>query len=362
MILFVLFSSLAPAQEGREAAYETTMTLGSFQLETGEYRNAVENFKKALILKPDNKPAMLSLGIAYSRAGDYPSARDILLQVRALDRQDARTGYELGIVLYKLGDTDGAKAQFTSVSGGPADETLKAAAREYLDVIASAAEREKKRFSLDVLTGFQYDSNVILDPDNPVIPGQKQADWRFLATLNGKYRFADARKTTADAGYSFYQSLHADLEDFNVQQHGVKLSGRYEATEKTRFDLRYGFTSALVGGDKYSAVHRIVPAASFSFFPESITDFFYAYEAKKFYDSDLFPANSGRNGNNNAAGVSHTIILGRQSAVTAGYVYERDSTDRDFWNYTGNKGFVRFQARLSTLKVSLSASYSMQRA
>lgn len=355
VIIFVLFSSFALAQEGREAAYETAMTMGSFQLETGEYRSAVENFKKALALKAGEKAAMISLGIAYSRARDYANARSVFFEALAADRSNPRIRYELGAVLYKLGDTEGARGQFTSVYEGPADETLKAAAREYLDIIA--AEREKKIFSLDVLTGFQYDSNVILDPANPVIPGRKQADGRFLAVVNGKYKFLDSQKTAADADYSLYQSLHNTLSDFNVRQHNIRLSGRYDATEKTRFDLRYGFSYALVGGDKYSAVHQIRPAASFGFSLESATEFFYAYETKKFYDSGLFPANSGRNGNSNAAGVSHTIVLGGQSAVTAGYAYDRDSTDRDFWDYRGNKGFVSFQAGLSAVKVSLAASY-----
>ncbi len=357
VIIAVVASSPAFGQEQAEKGYETAMTLGNFQLETGEYANAIANFKHALAIKPADKAALVSLGIAYSRSGNMTSARDALQQALVVDPADARTKYELGIVLFKLGDRDGAKGQFVAVSSGPAEETLKASALEYLDMIASGAGPEKKRLSLNVAAGVQHDSNVILDPDNPVVPGLKKADWRFIATLGGAYQFIDKEKTTADAGYLFYQGLNDTLTDFNVQQHTLTLSGRYKATEKSRLGLRYEYLYSLVGGDKYSGVHQVKPSADFSFTKATVTEFFYSYENKKFYDSNLFPTNTDRNGNNNAAGLTHTIVLSKQSAVTAGYAYDRDSTDTDFWDYTGNKGFLRFQSKAFGTGISLSASY-----
>ena len=356
VLLFLLLPCVVPAQEQKEKDYETALTLGTFQLETGEYANAIANFKHALAIKPADKAALVSLGIAYSRSGDMPNARGILQQALVVDPADPRTQYELGIVLFKLGDAEGAKGKFTDVSNGPADKTLKASASEYLDMIASGAGPEKKRYSLNVMAGAQHDSNVILDPDNPVVPGLKKADWRFITTLGGAYKFIDKEKTTADAGYSFYQGLNDTLTDFNVQQHTLTLSGRYNATEKSRFGLRYQYLYSLVGGDKYSAVHQIKPSADFSFTKDTVTEFFYSYENKKFYDAALFPTNTDRNGNNNAVGLIHTVVLSKQSAVTAGYAYDRDSTDTDFWDYTGNKGFLSFQSKGFDTGISLSAS------
>jgi hypothetical protein len=357
--ILLLFSSLSYAQERREKDYELAMTLGVFQLETGEYQNAVENFKRALGLKPKDQPATMSLGVAYSRSGDYGRAREVLLKAQALDKSDARTRYELGVALYKLGDMPGAKAQFASIDQGTADATLKDAAGDYLDLIASGLGQENKKFSIDVLTGFQYDSNVILDPDNPIVPGKTKSGWRFLAAASGKYRFIDDQKKSADAGYAFYQSLHIDnnLSDFNVQQHSLSLSGRHKASEKTRFDLRYGFTYAFVGGDKYGAIHKITPSATFGFTPQSATEFFYAFELKDYYNSGLFPANSDRSGNNNAVGVTHTVLFPGQTSVAISYAYDKDSADQAFWSYSGNKGSVSVQGKLPFAKATASVSY-----
>jgi len=357
IIVLAFASPSAFGQEQAEKGYDTAMTLGDFQLETGEYAHAIENFKYALAIKPGDAAALVSLGVAYSRGGDMPNALDTLQQALAIDPADERTKYELGIVLFKLGDRVAAKGRFIAVSRGPADETLKAASRDYLDIMAAENGEEKKKLYLDLLGGIQYDSNVILDPDNPVNPAGKQADWRFLATVYGKYRFSEAKKTTVDAGYFFYQSLHNTLKDFNVRQHDISVSGHYYPTHRARYDLRYGFATTLVGEEKYSVAHRITPGAVFNFSPASITEFFYVYENKKFYNSRLYAWNSDRNGINNAAGVSHTFVLSKQSTATVGYAWNQDSTNADVWNYTGNKTYVSGVKQLSTVKASLSASY-----
>jgi hypothetical protein len=355
--IVLLFSSFSYAQEHQEKDYELAMTMGAFQLETGDYPQAIESFKKAVALKPKDQPATMSLGIAYSRSGDYGRAREVLLKAQALDKSDARTRYELGVALYKLGDMPGAKAQFASIDQGTADEALKDAAGDYLDLITSGLGQENKKFSVDVLTGFQYDSNVILDPDNPIVPGRKKSDWRFLAAASGKYRLIDDQKKSADAGYAFYQSLHSSFSDFNVQQHSLSLSGRYKASEKTRFDLRYSFNYAFVGGDKYSAVHNITPSAIFGFTPQSSTEFFYAFALQDYYNSTLFPTNSDRTGNNNAVGVTHTALFPGQTSVAISYAYDKDSANQDFWSYSGNKGSVSVQSKLPFAKATASASY-----
>ncbi len=357
MTIFILFSIPLYAQEHQEKDYELAMTLGAFQLETGDYPSAVKSFNKALDLKPKDQPATMSLGVAFSRSGDYKRAREVLLKALAQDKSDARTRYELGVVLYKLGDMQGAKAQFGSLDPGTDDGTLQAAAGDYLDLIASGLGQENKKFSADVLAGFQYDSNVILDPDNPITPGKKKADWRFLAAASAKYRFIDAQKKSANAGYAFYQSLHNDLAEFNVQQHSLSLSGRYTKSEQTKLDLRYGFTYAFVGGDKYSAVHKLTPSATINFTQQSATEFFYSFELNKYYNGTLFPSNTDRSGNDNSIGVMHTILFPGQTSIAIAYAYDDNSASNEFWSYSGNKGAVTVQGKLPFAKATASASY-----
>ncbi len=355
MLLF--FSSLAFAQDQKEEEYELAITKGTFQIETGDYASAIEYFKKARELKPGDKAATLFLGIAYSRKKDFQKAKEFLGQALAIDSSDWRVKYELGVVLYGLGENEKAIDSFTEIEEGDADETLKTAARGYLDRIAGKGAREKKKLSVDLLGGFQYDSNVILDPEIPSVTKEKKADWRALVTVDGKYAFLDSGKTSAEAGYMFYQSVHKDLEDFNVQQHNLKLAGRYDMTERVKLGLKYGFSYSSAGGDHYSTFNQLTPFAAVSFSPDSLTEFRYSYEAEKFFNSAAFSANSARNGNNNAVGLTHTVRLSKTAGIAAGYTYDKDSTDTAFWDYTGHKGSLRVQGEFRAVKVFAAASY-----
>ena len=356
MIIVALTHSPAFGQEQAEKDYETAMTQGSFRLDAGEYAAAVADFKQALAIKPSDKAALISLGIAYSRSEDLRNARETLQRVVDADAADSRARYELGVVLFKLDDREGAKQQFTAASAGSADDSLKEAAREYLDVIASGGA-EKKRYSLSILAGEQHDSNVILDPDNPLVAAQRKADWRFIAQLSGSYKVVDEDKGFLEAGYSLYDGHNSALTEFNVRQHTLSLAGRYGISEEGRLDLRYAYQYSLVGGNKYGGTHTIRPSAAFSFTKASVTELYYAYGKKTFYDGELFPENSDRDGKNNAAGLTHTIILGKQTAISAGYAYDKDSTEKSFWDYTGNKGLLTFQSSLFDTGIVLTGSY-----
>ncbi len=359
IVIIALACALSPAfgLEQAEKDFETAMTQGLFKLETGEFPAAIESFKQALAIKPADKDALISLGIAYSRSGDLANARDTLNKALAVDPADSRARYELGVVLFRLDDRQGAKQQFIAASSGPsADEALKTAAGEYLDII-SGGGAEKKRYSLNILAGEQHDSNVILDPENPVVPGLRKADWRFITMLGGAYKFVDQDKASADAGYSFYDGHNHTLTHFDVRQHTLTLGGRYLASEQSKYDLHYQYEYSLVDGDKYSAIHQVRPSAAFSFTKASVTEFFYIYENKTFYDAPLFPTNTDRTGNNNGGGLTHTIIFAGDSAVTAGYAYDKDATKTDFWDYSGNKGFLSLQSKLFGIGASLGASY-----
>ena len=197
-----------------EKGYETALTKGTFQIETGEYSEAIENLKKALEFKPDDKAATQSLGIAYSRSGDFQTAKEVLQKALDIDKTDLRTRYELGVAAYRLGDTEAAGRFFTEVAAGDVEDPLTKAAKQYLELLQSASAPGKAgAFTLDVFAGLQYDSNVILEPSSPVATEGKNADWRAVATANASYPFFKSETASADAGYLFYQSLHQSLRN-----------------------------------------------------------------------------------------------------------------------------------------------------
>jgi len=355
----LLASSPCFAAEGHtNRDYEIAAAKGSFALETGDFPSAAISFKKALAIKPGDKAASIGLATAYSRAGNFQDAKGTLLQLLASDPSDARVRYELGIVMDKLGEREEAKDFFTAVIEGRADNTLKSSARRYLDLLAGKAPDEKKKLTIGLMGGLQYDSNVILEPDNPSAgQPERKSDWRAVLSLDGKYRFLKTEKTTADAGYQLYQSAHAKLHDFNIQQHGLNLAATHDLSSTTRAGVKYAFSYALAAGSRFSAVNEIVPFVTTSFTQASVTEFHVIFDTARYTNSDLFPLNAQQSGTDTAGGFLHTLRVGASSSVNIGYDYDSEKANERFWSYQGNKGRVGLQSKIGPYTASVSASY-----
>jgi hypothetical protein len=349
--LLAVMPALA-AEKNMERDYEIALTKGQYAIELQDYASAIEHLKNALKLKPNGQTARISLGVAYSRSGDQAAARDVLQQAVAADASDARARYELALVLAKLGQAEEARSQMTQAAKSNDPEVI-AAAKGYLEGTGG----EKPRLTVKLAGGVQYDSNVILEPDAAVTPGVKNADWRALFILNGAYTFLDTGRADAKIGYIFYQTLHQDLTDYNVQQHTGRLAGRYNMSKTMSVDLEYDFIYSFVGGDHYSTSNLFAFRLPANLTPESLTELHASYEAKRFFDTPVFTGQPDRNGSDTSVGAGHTIMLDKRSGVAFDYTYDRNAATEDSWSYAGNKVTVNALAEWEDYKVFGSLSY-----
>ncbi|MDI7267071.1 MAG: tetratricopeptide repeat protein [Myxococcota bacterium] len=185
---------LVEAHHGRGVALAR---LGRWDEATAALESAAEAF-------PGSPRVHLDLGIAYLNAGDLFWAADELEQAEAAAPDDPRVAWYRGLVLLRLsewgaaaasfaraaadpryavgaayyvglaragaGDVDSARERFAAASAG--DGPHAAAAAAALDILL-----EREWDILPLLGGFvsvagQYDSNVILDPDDEGRPGE----------------------------------------------------------------------------------------------------------------------------------------------------------------------------------------------
>jgi tetratricopeptide (TPR) repeat protein len=345
-------------EEHRNRDYEVAVAKGMFSLETNDLSSAAAFFNKALAAKPGDKAASIGLSAAYSREGNYQNAKNILLKALANDPSDARIRYELGIVMYKLGEPEEAKDFFAAVIEGRAEESLKSAARRYLEIIAGKGAGEKKGLSIGLLGGLQYDSNVILEQDNPAAAQQqRKTDSRAVLSLDGKYRFLQSETTTGDAGYQFYQSLHRNLHDFNIQQHSLTLAATHDLSSSTKAGVKYTFSYTLAGGAHFSTLNETIPFVTVAFTPASLTEFHFICDKGRFMNSTLFPLNAQQSGTDRTVGFLHTIRMGATSSVSLGYDYDAEEANERFWSYQGNKGQLGYQHVMGAYTAMVSASY-----
>lgn len=355
-VILAIASSPAAAETIKD--YEIAVAKGQYAFEQRDYREAAASFEKALMARPGDRTATLSLGMSLSRGGELARARDVLLRALAADPNDARTRYEVGIVMYGLGEREEAKDFFEAVLAGAAPEQLRSGARKYLGLIGGAAGAGK-RLSLDIAAAVQYDSNVVLEPDNaPAGAKDKKDDWRAVAMFDAGYRFLRTGATTADAGYLLYQNVHKELEDFNVQQHNGKLAANHAFSGTLSLGMEYRFSYSTVSADHYSTVHRVAPVLTAAFTPSSRTELHYAYESRRYINSPVFPANAERNGSNNTAGVTHIVRLPQDREFAVGYEYDKDSAEVKYWSATGHRGILKYRTMaFGAYRVSADASY-----
>lgn len=345
-ISFLLFPGALFAQEHVERDYELAIARGELALASGDAAAAADQFRRALALKPADKPAVLYLASAYSRADDLARAQQTLENALAADPADGRLHYELGTVLAKLGNADEARRHFDAARAAPGYELPE------WEVAAGG------RFSFSAAAGFQYDSNVILEPDNPLVPGkERRGDWRAVVNLDGNYVFYKSASAKADVGYHLYQSLHRKLEDFNVQQHTLSASASYKPVRSTGLLLTYSFTPSYVSAEHYSTENRLEFALSHQYTQRSLTELALAGEEKRFITNAEFPSNAERNASNGSVRLGHTVMLTRETAIAAEYSYDKDSADVSTWDYTGNRGALMVRTKLPWFTVFLSGSY-----
>lgn len=336
--------------------HEIALARGQYEIELRNYGPAISYLKKALELKPGDHDAMLALGIAYSRNEEYATAQELLQKVYSEDPKNTRAQYELGVVLAHLKQYGEANRLLANVSASAGSEELGENAEELMEGMKPPKKGDKPE--LKIAGGIQYDSNVILEPDNPLLPKDQRSDWRAVFSLNGSYPFLKRERSGFEGNYQFYQSLHYDFEDFNVHQHDISLAGRYTFSPGTQATLRAGYVLSYVGGEQYSSTFSIRPGVSMVLLPNSRTQISAGWEDRTYKNSMAFPTNNDRSGSAATAGVYHTQVFTKETSMMLEYGFERDSADEESWDATGHKLSAACRSQFGKYTAFISAGVS----
>lgn len=194
------------------------LELGAALVETGRSEEAIAPLLKAQEVPALEGSASYFLGVAYLRLNQMDDAR------RNLDRALARdpslavaVQYYRGVIAYRRGDFAAAEEQFRAVEREAPTSALGLEASQFIDVI----ERTRPTgYRLFARTALEYDSNVALAPDT-TLPGaeSEEGDGRFVVNAGGTFVPWSNHTAGLSLGYEFFQSLHFDLHEFNLQDH-----------------------------------------------------------------------------------------------------------------------------------------------
>jgi hypothetical protein len=339
LLCFFIVSSAAYAEE--KATFERSVTKGILALDQQEYEKAIEFFRIAVQERPDDPSANLYLGIALNNSGNEREGEIFLKKSLKLDPLSPQTNLELGMLYYKKGFYAEARDFFETAKNNAEGTELSDLAEAYIENIDQEGI-QVKNWALSLTAGGQYDSNVILDSGSGPLPEgiSRKSDWRALIFIEGKFMPRLTDQITLGPTYSFYQSLHAELTDFNVQQHLPGLLCDISLSKNVLLKASYYYEYTKVGNEEYVSAHSISPVITLSEGKGFFTILRYRYQDKDFKDSDMFPDNSERDGLNNLAGISQYIPLTRLGLLGVHYTYDYDSAAEKYWSYRGNAGHV----------------------
>lgn len=215
--------------------------LGLAYFREKQYRSAVAQFDRALQFAPNRAATLFYLGYTHYLLNNYRQTLPLLQRASELNPTlILRAQYYRGVALYALErDAEARPAFETAISAAPETATARSAQR-YLDAIEKRSWTQQ-RLQLQGTVSFQYDDNVILEPNEIEI--SRQDDGRTVFVLTGRFLPLNWSPWRLGAEYTLYQSLHFDLHEFDIQSHTARLFSRWKSGRITlRTAADYTFT------------------------------------------------------------------------------------------------------------------------
>lgn len=320
-----------------EADFQKRMARGVVALESGDSTTAQDEFRSALKEHPADPEATLYLAIALNRAND-PDAESALKNALRLDPANPRINLELGSFYYNRKMFEEAGDYFESLLAQQPDAEMKAAADGYLAAIRR--QSSGKRWGGTATGGVQYDSNVPLVADSGPLPAgvSRKGDLRglFNIGLNGVALRDSQQELTGS--YSFYQTAHLRLSDFNLTQNLIDVTYKRQVSPLLSARVSGSFESILLGGKLFDNDVSITPGLFAVFREGMISGFEYRLRGSSYSNSSTYPANSDRNGVTHAVIITHRQQLSDTLNARAGYTFERDLAKVDAWSSNAHLG------------------------
>ncbi|HEY5599287.1 MAG TPA: tetratricopeptide repeat protein, partial [Candidatus Manganitrophaceae bacterium] len=244
---------------------EVYLDLGVVYFQQKKFENALDILSRGENIDPEDPKILFYQGRIYQESREDDQAAPRFLRAAALANEDdpglaAAAQYQAGVSFLRQRIFDDAKDAFTEViRRSPHSEMGKSAQAFLIQIDQGGKEGEK--WDLSVSVSDQYDDNVVLEPSDSAFVVSDKSDSRAVFYLNGNYYFRKPAPWGGGIGYSFYQSLHRELDSFDTQSHEPDLFLTYE---KDRLQARvdYLFSFITVDRERYLQGHTVRPAAT----------------------------------------------------------------------------------------------------
>jgi len=257
------------------------------------YPKAKQYLEEALRLKPNYPQAQLMLADTLLAIDRPTEALPILEKMEASGYEPGQTAFLLGLVQVKEGKYSEALSHFRKAQEDPrvaqeaafqaslalaALNRLKEArasmekaiqlnpetqtadfAQRYMGLLEKRLQ-EIRPFHLGVSTGFDFDSNVTLQPGSSSAASQVSGggDIVYTQTATAEYNFRADKPFSVLTQYAYYQNFHHRITSYDLLSHYWAVIPTYSFKDG-RFWLPLSFNYADVQSDKYYTGYLVTP-------------------------------------------------------------------------------------------------------
>jgi len=303
-----------------------------------QYRRAADELDKAIAINPEDVQALYYLGMTNYYLKAYYRGVSVFRKARALNPDlTLNYAYWEGVCLFNDGLYHKAEQPLLDIRKGPDEFPLKNSAEEFL---AQAREYEKP-WQVQVNLWAEYDDNVVLQSETGglVTEISRQADWRLAGDLDATYRIF-REEGQYGIGGSFYQSVHGELTDYNLQ--GGSFSAYFLADARPwQPEIRYSYAHYLLGGNGYLQQNSVTPSLSLYQWSPARLHVYWTISG----DDYLGPVESperNQDAINNVIGVSYQRAVQQDNgSIRLGVSYENNNAEGTDWDYGGVDGFAQ---------------------
>ena len=315
--------------------------LGVVYYSLGNYSEALKEFKVAEQQEPQRAMIYYFKGHIFYLQNKFSESLPYFTKAGELDPSLKQTTHFFrGIALLKLNRYEDSEQQFqTALSLDPTSDLGKAS-HKYLNVIKERTYIAPQKWSLNASLSYQYDDNVVLEPDDTTSATRVsgESDSRAVLFVDGAYRFIQSFPWTMGIHYSFYQSIHSRLHDYDLQNHQGTLFGNYQGKWRNipyQFQLDYKYSNTILDEKRYLESHSITSTLSLRVNSNLLTQIHYRFQDKDFHYS-IVHHTANRDGINNLLGITQYLFLfENRGFFRISYFYDNDSTNGSNWDYDG---------------------------
>lgn len=330
------------------------------------YPKAREYLEEALRLKPDQPQAQLMLadtlvaldrgkealpllqalettgyepgqvaylrGMAEAKEGNYSQALDYFQKAQEDPKLAQEAKFQASLALAALNRVKEARSTMAAaIALNPQTQTADFAQR-YMGILDKRWQ-EIKPFRASVTAGFDYDSNVTLQPGGAGSATQVsgKADAVFTQTATFEYNFHAQGPLSLLTQYSYYQNFHPKISTYDVLGHYVAAVPTY-SYNSGRLWLPFSFSYVDVQSDKYYTGYQLLPTWLHLLSPNVGLEVGPRF-IRKYYFSQTDLQQDDRSAKNAGGSLGIYYFLKNQTGfLQARFTYEHDFTAGSNWD------------------------------